>query len=342
MVEIDMLAKKQELLIQNRKKFITNPNTISSILSTIFVSGISIFSNHLPLDIVAITIAAFNVKNIYEASESINPKEDLINIIRETNEYKKCMRLYDEYITHIASFIKQFDLKESLNTTILLDLLLKSGYITYNDNPVFKSYSNEITIVPELTGARVVSGYSVCRHQSCFTKDVLNELGFQTAVLNVMKSKESNIIKIITSPSLSLNHAVVVIGDEDGKYIYDPTISIFAQTAKKYYSNKIYSQLLAEAVVNEPFFYYIGDKLETFNRNNNYNYDELLKKDYKELEADDIEQRREVLRFILRNYQELLINFKEKNKKIMKEITELEQQIVPHSDEEIKEYILHI
>lgn len=342
MVEIDMLAKKQELLTEKKKKFITNPNNIAAILSTIFISGVSIYSQNLPLDIIAITIAALNVKNLYENSELINTKEELLNIIRETKEYKKCLRLYDEYITQVASLIKQFDLKESLNTTILLDILLKSGYITYNDNPTFKSFNNEITLVPELTGARVVSGYSVCRHQACFSKDILNELNYQSAVLHVMKSEEPDIKKIITSPSLSLNHAVVVIGDEDGKYIYDPTASVFAETAKKYYEKEIYSQLLASSIGNKPFFYFIGDKLEALNKYNNYNYEELFKKDYKELDADDIEQRREILRFVIKACQDMLTEFKVQNIDLMKEISELEQQVVPHSNEEIKEYILHI
>lgn len=151
----------------------------------------------------------------------INYKSELL---KNTDEYERCLYSYKEYISKVAKLIKSMDIDSSLDVAMIYMDLLYNGDLSLNGNFEYHKYSKDYDYCQDLWGARVVSGYGVCRHIASSLVDVYKELGYTACYLSVRacENKFKSIISSKINPQPA-NHAVVVVYGNKGKYIVDPT-----------------------------------------------------------------------------------------------------------------------
>lgn len=165
-------------------------------------------------------------------------------LIKDTIEYQTCKIAYDEFIGHIANYMRSIGVNSSLDVGMLFMELLYNGYLSVPGTFNYHKYSVDNDSCTPLMGARVTSGGAVCRHIASSLVDLYNELGFTAAYLSV-KGTDDKISSILRDKFLRVkpNHAVVMVGDAQGKYIIDPTwetIATFSNTDE--YAKIIYNR----------------------------------------------------------------------------------------------------
>ena len=145
-------------------------------------------------------------------------------LIRDTDEYGKCIELYDSVVTDTANFIRSLGFKNSLDVGMFYQELLYNGFLSADGTFAYHKYSSDQGICPEMYGARISSGYGVCRHIATNLKDIYEKMGYTASYLSVGGAKGTLVSNIKTRimPS-SIHHAVVCVKDRFGKYIIDPT-----------------------------------------------------------------------------------------------------------------------
>lgn len=256
----------------------------------------------------------------------VNYKSELL---KKTDEYKKCLLLYDEYIKKIARLIKIIGFNSSLDVAMLYMNLLYHGDLSLGGEFSYHKYSKDYDFCQELWGARVVSGHGVCRHISSSLVDVYKELGYTACYLSV-RSCDNNFKSVISSKinPQPANHAVVVIYSSNGKYIVDPTKqAIFQFSEDNDFARCIYGHGVGNLVrINYN---------EYVDRNRRFSFE-----DYSEMRCSKnafftkryLDERYNIAnnlylknKFMILEYRKLLIDY-------MEEITTLEKRISGYRD----------
>lgn len=163
-------------------------------------------------------------------------KKYRMSLLTETPEYKKCKRLYDEYIKAIAEFMRSIGIDDSLDVGMLYMEMLYGGFISAPGTFKYHRYVEDYDTCSPVMGARVASGQAVCRHIASSLVDLYRELGYTAAYLSV-KGTRNDTMSIIKGRILPFksDHAVVMIGDTYGKYIIDPTwgtVAVFGESSE--------------------------------------------------------------------------------------------------------------
>lgn len=155
-------------------------------------------------------------------------------LMKDTIEYQACKNAYDEYIGHIANYMRSIGVTNSLDVGMLFMELLYNGYLSVPGTFNYHKYSVDNDSCTPVMGARVASGGAVCRHIASSLSDLYNELGFTAAYVSV-KGTDSKVSTYLKDKLFRVrpNHAVVMVGDLTGKYVIDPTwetVAVFRDT----------------------------------------------------------------------------------------------------------------
>lgn len=147
-----------------------------------------------------------------------------MELISKTKEYKECKNLYDNYIKTIAMFMRSIGVDDSLDVGMLYMEMLYGGFLSAPGTFKYHKYAIDNDYCSPVMGARITSGQAVCRHIASSLVDLYRELGFTAAYVSV-KGIKNDIRSVIREKILPFksDHAVVMVGDNYGKYIIDPT-----------------------------------------------------------------------------------------------------------------------
>lgn len=178
----------------------------------------------------------------------------------ESKELKEIESIFDydyDYERIIDNFIKLSDemhMSSSLELSNLYTYMLWNGYFSRDKG---MKYGN-VRQLPGIKGLahEIMNGKGTCLNVSTMLTDILNKAGYDSAVLisygnGLLKGYHPKIdiakadipdgfkLQLNILSKLCGNHAVSLVGDENGMYIYDPqNISIFGlidkETAETY------------------------------------------------------------------------------------------------------------
>lgn len=323
-------------LILKDKRNIRNI-TITASAATIFVlmPEITTFLLYIGSALNIMQIIKFIIERKNEGSAI------LCELLRNTETYKECKKEYDEVIKDIADLIRKKEINSSKEVCTFVGNLIKNGHVSVNETNQYHDYKyqNEYYL-PEILGAKVLSGKCVCRHYAAFVTDILTELGY--AACNVAVKGCSN-----NKPVLSLrmkpfqNHAVVGIYENGQKYLYDPTVNCFGASAESIPESIPEKNRIAQIVSPEYEGYYLMIKPEQIL---NLNKDDLQLRIHKAPLINMTDRECDILNakahFYLKIPYNNLEEFKRKNKERIKRITELYQELMPSSDKPIKKWLI--
>ncbi len=269
------------------------------------------------------------------------PYENLTKALESTVTYYECEQEYNAYIKEIANFIKSFGFSSSIDCIAYIRLLLASGHFSENHIHIYKLFEYEKTEVMSLCGARVTTGKSVCRHQSSFIVDILTELGYESAVMSVVATKEKDPIKEATSKKISFNHAVVGVTEKNRLYLYDPTNGCYCALPKNIDPKKAiqhavyeYVTLKRQYLIGNPNFQFLnhGDKEKTIKTIRNSTPRILTIEEIKLAEAKS--------ELIYLGSMKKQYAFYEARREMVERISQLYKILIPHSDTPIKSWTL--
>lgn len=157
-------------------------------------------------------------------------REYRMELLEHTPEYQECKRNYNIFVAKIGDFIHSLGITDSLDVGMIYMEMLYNGFLSAPGSFKYHKFNMDYDMCTPLMGARVTSGGAVCRHIASNLRDVYRYLGFPSIYLAVTGThntlKDSIIDKIL--PHVP-NHAVVLVGENYGKYIIDPTWKTIAE-----------------------------------------------------------------------------------------------------------------
>lgn len=226
------------------------------------------------------------------------------------NELNKIrFKLYHEFLSNLSYLIKEnLSINDSLSYSILYNILLNNGLLSVPSFFNYKIYKYDSDdFFNNISGARVISGYGVCRHISSMLTDILEKLNYSACNIYVS------------------NHLVTGIIDNDYNYIYDPTNSTMGiikdENLKNGEINSYYKDVCSNKNIN------LLKSLDSINTYNFYCNIKHKKMDYKTF-----------LNIFDDNYHNYLnkktnfLDFFYENIDKMKKISELDRLLIPRSD----------
>lgn len=160
------------------------------------------------------------------ANDEILCMFDVDEYIKSTDDYKKLNNLYDEYVAEIAKLIDQFENLDIYDIGVLYTILLKNGFLSKNKSFEFKKIHDNDQRLLDIRGARITSGFGVCRHMAHNLTDVYNKLNYKSEYLICKTGLDESILKkypTLFSNFKNISHAIVGVENDNEYLIIDPT-----------------------------------------------------------------------------------------------------------------------
>lgn len=153
-----------------------------------------------------------------------------MELLAQTEEYQRCKMYYESYISKVGDFIADMGIDDSLDIAMLYMEMLYSGFISAPGQFHYHKFKTDLDMCSPLMGARVTSGGAVCRHIASNLIDIYRYLGIPATYLAVVGT-DGSVVSAIKDRILPFktNHAVVLVGDDYGKYVIDPTWGTVAE-----------------------------------------------------------------------------------------------------------------
>lgn len=244
----------------------------------------------------------------------------------QDKDYLRIKEKYDIYVDKIAKHIESKNITDPLDVGFYFCRLLHSGKLSLNNEFKYcKVKGDEDNYYQGILGARIISGYGVCRNMASILTDVYKKMGIDATYL-IVKTK------IIDKET----HAVCLIKSNDGAYIFDPTWQTIGIIDDDMKESKEIIRFREDRVQGGKY------RIVGFN-DDNYCYHSIIKDMFKDkikakpLTKEYICERYELFstryfpaRFYDENAefeQEYEPSFVESNKELMKEISEMEQSL---------------
>lgn len=260
--------------------------------------------------------------------------------IKSTREYQRLTNLYDDYITIIAKLIKE-NSDEIFDVATYYINLLHTGILSYNCGFSFRNLKTDYDNRLGILGARIASGFGVCRHMAMNLKDVYDKLGYNASYISC--DKYNNKIDFQKQPNSKFKKQVVpktthaIVGVTNGRksLIVDPTwqaIGRFDYPKKdvatlKYLHNR----------KDSPFYFHLDSEVTIKKGPDNYaNYLKFLEhNNYFNNNSESLAQRsRDVSSKIMQNLL-YYIEWNAKYQDLFKEIAELEKLLSCYKEIEV-------
>lgn len=274
-----------------------------------------------------------------ERSEEINTLRKLQ--FRNTQTYKECKEEYDKVIKKTASLIRRLGLNSSKEICVFIGELINQGYLSETGKNQFKSHIfDKERYLPELAGAKVLTGKCVCRHYAPLTADVLTELGYEAC--NILVTQITSDIPLIQFVMHTLpNHVIVGVYEDGQKYTYDPTWECLGtkdESISDY--NRQKNNIVKTVEPNSKSYGFIRKP----NFTANYSKEELqLKMHSSPLETITLEESialKEKIQRIIDQHECDIAEFVADNRPSMIRTSNLYQELFPSSDRPIKKWLI--
>lgn len=339
--KLDILELIETLKKNKPSRFFKNEHNIMKLVMIAAYESTAFLTNNVPYTVIVNLIIPLIVRELYKSWKKLDDVQGIIvDEIRKTSDYKKCVDLYNEYIKRLADFISKFNFTNIKEITFYFDMLLTNGFLSSNFRNIYKNYDNDNNYIVEILGARTLGGASVCRHMSALAADCLNELGEKAEILTVANTDNiTNLNSTKDLENLSWSHGVVGIADKTSKFLYDPTTSRLCGKSNK--SNPALEEFITKiSFVNPDSYLVISPKQYSFSKSHNSLY-ELSKLPLETLNENEIFALREKIINIFAINENLACQFAIENLNLIKEISGLESNICPHSDSPILKWQLN-
>ncbi len=231
MAELDLIRFEEEQKKNHLKKLINDKEfKYECVIAACNITGAVVFENILSKAwftfLQIMRLPKFKVINKRVLSEE---EKELENTARDSITYQELKSAYEEYINNIVNLIKIFKLENSKETMLFLQILMENGLLSESLKHEYYKYEHYKELTPELLGAKIVTGKSVCRHMSTLFVNVLNNLGYPSANMHCHLEK-GNPIERLKKGNVELDHSIVATYDKGEKYLFDPTHILFATT----------------------------------------------------------------------------------------------------------------
>lgn len=340
MEQIDFFKIEDTLSNNAINQVFKSPEAIYSLSRTLSkLTAFLIFPSKITLLLVSTAILEIIPLGKLAAQKGIEAHLDLCEILRNTKTYQECKEEYEQFIKELAIMIKQKGFTSSKEICNYLENIICLSHLSIcNHNEYHKDiYSKECSI-PELYGAKVLSGYHICRHYSSIIADVLTELNYEACNVAVRPTKDNPIS--VLRLKLRENHSVVGVYENGYKYYFDPTTNAFGVKDERIPEKNSYR--ISKMLSWQAEGYYIAQK-PTFSLN--LNKEELQRKIHQapfmtmtEEELEKIKVKT-IIEAFDKDY-EMLLEFKKRNLERMKKICELYQELMPSQDKPIKKWLV--
>ena len=321
------MINKKEFYKKTLKFIVSKLNENNFIYGLGNYAAFSAISYELKYKILASSLALFQAASI----------TDMLSIRKDIDEYKsyllylenmqdkdylKLKKKYDTYVKRLASHIKDKNFTDPLDIGLYFDAMLYSSNLSIgNDFKYYRIKRDNDGYYPGILGARIVSGYGVCRNMSAFLVDLYKELGYDAVDVHVNTKK------------VELGgHAACLVKSDAGSFIIDPTWRTVAEidySSKKskeiisYYDNNVYNQkYILKGYNDNNYCYYAIDPYFI----NKYSKSRIFDKDYVNERYKLVANTFNITRFY-DEFGKAEASFYENNKDLMQEISEIEQSL---------------
>lgn len=257
------------------------------------------------------------------------------NKIKQTEEYQTCIKEYKEFVKNLASLIKYLKIENPKEIIVFYEILLNSGLLSKKSEETgkfhheYRLYKHEINPMEELSGARIASGKTVCRHQSAMLIDLLNELGIKACNISCKHVGLKEAKKLIKRKSKDYNHSIVGIIENDNKYLFDCTIDTFAEVSQE----KKHKNSLANNIEVDDNYYYLSKKCININENLKEIRKQFDTIKNSQIDKNELATIRKKIEELFEEQMKIIIYFYIKEQERINKIAILEALLCPTEDE---------
>lgn len=229
-------------------------------------------------------------------------RKEINKLIINSDMYKGLMEEYDKYIDKLAMFFKREGVTDGLGITMFYKELLEEGYLSYNKINKYNDYMlgeeyrryYHYYLLPFIgCGCKVVTGKSVCRHNTDLLVKLGNRVGVKSLYTFVFDGNEKVGEK-------KPDHALAIIIDNDIVFGYCPTIDIYSNILKRETSDNIgYKYFYLKSIEDNCNFIAPLEDNEDYINNlyNNFDYleitNEYVKKRYSQILIQRLDEERD-------------------------------------------------
>jgi len=336
MLEVDFIKKEEDLLkfSSRLKRFLTSKEFYVSNLSLI-TSLIIKNKNKDKLNIPSTILIILSILGYIDTWRwTINTIPSLTKEVKTTYEYQELSKKYNELIVLIAKFIRSFNFKDSLSTSIFLVNLLKTGMFSYDKTIEHTQAPYMIEIMGDLIGSVVCTGKCVCRHESAFVTDVLNKIGYSACNINVAIKEPEEMAKLKSGFDINYNHEIVGVIEDEERYYVDPVHSIFLENYATFKGRNVLKAVGGNLLnIESPYSSIFNDQYEK----------ELTKFYHSEPKEIPEETLEELIHYVtdvyIDNYSKI-ITFHEELIPLLTEINTLVYTLSPRQETEVTDWVL--
>ena len=251
---------------------------------------------------------------------------------KQDKDYLKLKEKYDIYVKRLASFIKNKNFTDPLDIGLYFDAMLYSSNLSITSDFQYCSIKKDHDgYYPGILGARIISGYGVCRNMSALLTDLYKELGYDAVDIHVNTKK----LELV-------GHAVCLVKSDDGSFIIDPTWRTVAEVdygTKKskeiisYYDDNTYTEKYIIKGYNDSNYCYHAIHLNFIDK---YSKSRIFNKEYVKGHYKLVANSFNKTRFYDEHGNSIL-GFHEVNNDLMQEISYMEQSLtLPKIKKKIK------
>ncbi len=270
-----------------------------------------------------------NLKNIEQQA--------LKTSLQGTTTYKECKEEYKRYIEEVAKLIKKAGLASSKEIIVYIEMLMTSGYFSENHEHIYHNYQYEYIDMVEVAGARVLTGKSVCRHQSTFIVDVLNSLGYHASNMSVIATPY-NPVKLAKTKHKRWNHSVLGIADQGEMYLFDPTSKTFCAKPTNIDFSEIESILVSEYISPKQNYLVMNPHLSDLNNGHERNFYQILSLRQAQITQEESDEVRRKITEVVKDNEQIEEQFYQEQEELRKKVASLYKELIPHQDTPIKKW----
>lgn len=244
---IEEFQKEADIFIEElsnyKKNILKCPEVTLPILGGFFIPSI-ISNDHLGYQIMATTaLCSFALSNsfrIHRQNYELFFNEPFVSFHEKIRLQKSFQVFYKEYqqlLSSYSKFLTDIKITSPTDISVFYRNCLKDGYLSVTRDNIFENLTEgyEALLPPEIIGARITTGSSVCKNNASFLVDVMRkkEITSSNLLVAIKKSRIPSLLALINSNYKdSYNHQIVGYIENDELVIYDPTNNFIFDLSK--------------------------------------------------------------------------------------------------------------
>ena len=341
-MEKDLLAIKNSPEKQTISRLFLYQQGLSNILFDLYGIANIATGNSANIAIGSAVIVLYTILLIKKWYNPFTNDEIIIQNLINSNTYKELMKEYDEYISHIAAYLKKLPLNSSIELLFYLENMMASNFLSTGHNFEYKNFANDYEVLSILSGARVATGKAVCRHYSAFFSDILNKVGYEACVNKGLAFSNNPPTDEDLLASQIYNHALVSVIDNSERFIYCPTSNAFFddfndyhyQDTAAYHSIRVV-KLVTMSEISESLYYLLDNNQFKFNEKNPGLAEKISNQPFTSLNPYDLKHAYKLMEQLYNDTFPEMIKFRLEEDELIRDIANKSLILSPCSDREI-------